>query len=512
MGAKKIIPLIGILGVGGLAAHYYSRMDVEKNTSPLRNTSFAPKTPEELAEIEAVKAEAIAQYKENNEEPIDIWNEYLPAVYEGNRFEDFINDGVDEEDNPFKPNGRIVKGANDWITTSELKLIDYDWDDGSGGAKLKIKKGYEIVLKIRTDNAHYFNDDVFADNDSDYSLYEYAKELSHKHQKGGNWDSTSSYVSVPMVGHLGDYISIDIDEEYKGIRGFRVQTNGRKFSNDSGESPDDGVYLTLEQVNKENDNYCPTCFSAESVSFNAPNVGVIRRLWGGISGLVSALPVVRRFGKASKAGAIIGETTFKVGDKVGDSGMVAKDGYKLTEGMLSSGDPSDLKYVKSFDEGTGLSKLDEGVALRKADGRVVGFKGVGVKIQKGDELIKLADVGASGGSGIGNAITLRNYGRATLATATVATIYVIGSVAQLIPGLLGDGFEDLSCSLTGSCCEERCEDSDNPDCVAECQEAADDKAVKFGGLVVLGIVGLVLVLKGGKSKKSAEEFYVVQKV
>ena len=307
MGAKKIIPLIGILGVGGLAAHYYSRMDVEKNTSPLRNTSFAPKTPEELAEIEAVKAEAIAQYKENNEEPIDIWNEYLPAVYEGNRFEDFINDGVDEEDNPFKPNGRIVKGANDWITTSELKLIDYDWDDGSGGAKLKIKKGYEIVLKIRTDNAHYFNDDVFADNDSDYSLYEYAKELSHKHQKGGNWDSTSSYVSVPMVGHLGDYISIDIDEEYKGIRGFRVQTNGRKFSNDSGESPDDGVYLTLEQVNKENDNYCPTCFSAESVSFNAPNVGVIRRLWGGISGLVSALPVVRRFGKASKVGALIPE-------------------------------------------------------------------------------------------------------------------------------------------------------------------------------------------------------------
>ena len=377
MGAKKIIPLIGILGVGGLAAHYYSRMDVEKNTSPLRNTSFAPKTPEELAEIEAVKAEAIAQYKENNEEPIDIWHEYLPAVYGGDRFQDFLEDGVDEEDNPFKPNGRVVKGANDWITTSELWLEDYDWDDGSGGAKLEVKEEYEIILKIRTDNAHYFNDDVFADNDSDYSLYEYAKDLSYKHQKGGNWDSTSSYVSVPMVGNLGDYISIDIDSEYDGIRAFRVQSLGRKFSDDD-ETPDDGVYLTLEQVNKENDNYCPTCFAAESVSFNAPTTitkfPTLRKLWSAISGVGSAINPLKRF---SKAGAVIGETTFKVGDKVGDTGMVAKDGYKLTEGMLSSGDPSDLKYVKSFDEGTGLSKLDDGVALRKADGRVVGFKGKG---------------------------------------------------------------------------------------------------------------------------------------
>ena len=79
MGAEKIIPLIGILGVGGLAAHYYSRMDVETNTSPLRNTSFGQPTPQQTAEIEAVKAEAIAQYKENNEEPIDTWREYLPS-------------------------------------------------------------------------------------------------------------------------------------------------------------------------------------------------------------------------------------------------------------------------------------------------------------------------------------------------------------------------------------------------------------------------------------------------
>ena len=170
----------------------------------------------------------------------------------------------------------------------------------------------------------------------------------------------------------------------------------------------------------------------------------------------------------------------------------------MSDGMVEEGDS--LQVIRG-------AKVIEG----SKDAAGVYRKGL-FRLREGDELIRVVDVGASGGSGIGNAITLRNAGRATLATATVATIYVIGSVAQLIPGLLGDGFEDLACSLTGSCCEERCEDSDNPDCVAECQEAADDKAVKFGGLVVLGIVGLVLVLKGGKSKKSAEEFYVVQKV
>ena len=54
-------------------------------------------------------------------------------------------------------------------------------------------------------------------------------------------------------------------------------------------------------------------------------------------------------------------------------------------------------------------------------------------------------------------------------------------------------------------------DSDNPDCVEECQEAADDKAVKFGGLVVVGIIGLALVFRGGKSEKSAEEYMVMRK-
>ena len=190
----------------------------------------------------------------------------------------------------------------------------------------------------------------------------------------------------------------------------------------------------------------------------------------------------------------------------------AQEGYKLTEGMLSSGDPSNLKYVKSFNEGSGFSKLEDGVALRKANGTVVGYSGSAVKIQKGDELIKLGDAVADGGSGFGNAISLRNAGKSILVAGTGATIGAIFTIANMIPGLVGDGVEDLACSLTGSCCEEKCEESDIPDCVAECQEAADEKAVKFGGLVVVGILGLVIILKGSKSKKSAEEYYVVKEV
>ena len=518
MGAEKVIPLIGILGVAGLASHYYTEMEKEKNVSPLRNTSFAQPTAQQLEEIEAIKAQAIEEYKDENEDIVDTWSEWLPNFngYGGEYFENFMDDEF-EEDNPFKSSGRVIKGKKTWKDTSELKLIDDDgigyWADDSGGLKLKVKQGFQVLLQISTDNAGYFHDDVSEDGSSTTTLYSYSKALGRTAKKGSWKTSTKSKVTVPLNGDDGDYLSVDIDSEHSGIRAFRVCSLGRCFSDDS-KNPDDGVYVKLEQVNRRNPNYDPTKFSAESYSFNAPtpaNVGRIAKAWKGITTVLSAVNPLKRFGKVGKATAVIGETSFKVGDKVGDSGRVAKDGYKITEGMLSSGDPSDLKYVKSFDEGTGLSKLDNGVALKKADGRVVGFKGKGVKIQKGDELIKLADVGSSGGSGFGNVINLRNAGRSVLVAGTGATIGAIFTIADMIPGLLGDGVKDLACSLTGSCCEVKCEDSDNPDCVEECQEAADDKAVKFGGLFVVGIIGLALVFRGGKSEKSAEEYVVMRR-
>lgn len=514
MGAEKIIPLIGILGVGGLAAHYYSSMGVEKNISPLRNTSFAPKTPEELAEIETIKEQAIAEYKENNEEIVDTWTEYLPSIpYGPQYFENFMDDEF-EEDNPFPQNGRKLVGPTEWVTTSQLKIIDRDvWGKQSGGCHIKINKGYEVIMKIETENGYYFENDVSLNGDEEYSLIDYANDLDNE-TEAGNWFNTNSSVSVPLIGDKGDYISVDIDSEHDGIGKFVLKTNGRKYWHD-GSKPDDNVFITLEQINRRNPNYDKSQWSAESYTFNAGSglrrIGSLGDLWKGVQGLASAINPIKMFSKAKQT-AVIPTTSFKVGDKVGDSGKVAEDGYKLTEGMLSSGDTSNLKYVKSFNEGTGFSKLEEGVALRKANGKVVGYSGSAVKIQKGDELIKLGDAAADTGSGFGNAINLRNAGRAVLVTGTGATIGAIFTIADMIPGLLGDGFEDLACSLTGSCCEEKCEESDNPDCVAECQEAADDKAVKFGGLVVVGILGLVVILKGSKSKKSAEEYYVVKEV
>ena len=532
MGAEKVIPLIGILGVAGLASHYYTKMDTELNVSPLRNTSFAKKTAQELAEIEEVKTKAIAEYKDTNEEPINTWDEWIPQSYPSHGpeyFENFMDDEF-EEDNPFKPNGRIIKGGRDWKNTNKLKLIDYDWEDkDSGGLKLIIQDGFQVLLKISTDNAGYFHDDVSEEGSSNTTLYEYSKNLG-KSAKKGNWKtSTKSVVFVPLNGDMGDYLSIDIDSEHSGIRAFRVVStmsgvergnfNRRVFS-DNSENPDDGVTVQLQQINRRNPNYDSTQFSAESYIFNAPspvNIGRFAKAWGRITNVLSVVNPLKRFSKGATA-VIKGTSVVKGQVAIGRQGKnlgKVESAVAITDTIAKK--PSILlgKGVSSIEDGR--STLQSGYVVKRGGQFIEGSSDAGkyatgvFKLRNGDELIRVTDVAASGGSGVGNVINLRNAGRSVLVAGTGATIGAIFTIADMIPGLLGDGFEDLACSFTGSCCEEKCKDSDNPDCVEECQEAADDKAVKFGGLVVVGIIGLALVFRGGKSEKSAEEYMVMRK-
>ena len=535
MGAEKVVPLIGILGVAGLATHYYNNLSVEQNISPLSNTSFAQKTPEELAEIETVKQQAIAEYKINNEVPIDTWSEWLPSQpYGPDYFENFMDDEFDE-DNPFTVVGRIIKGSHVWESTRKLKLVDYDRPfKTSGGLKLIVKEDFQILLKISTNNAGYFYDDVSEEGPSKTTLYGYSNALGKTAQKGTYfWTSTNSIVTVPLVGSMenapfdwgGDYLSIDIDSEHSGIRAFRVVSLGRRFS-DNGWKPDDNVKVELMQIKRRNPNYDPTLFSAESYSLNAASTATrfvgFAKLWGRVSNAVSAINPLKKFGKIGKAGAVIKGTSVVKGQTIitskGKNLGDVKSAIGITETIAKKPSLLKGKGIKSLEDGTDIATLQPNFAVKRAGKVIEGSSDAGkyqkgvFKLKSGDELIELTATGAGGGSRFGNALTIRNGVRTVGLTATVATVYVIGSVAQLIPGLVGDGIEDFGCSLTGSCCEEQCEGSDNPDCVVECQEVAEDKAVKFGGLVVVGILGLVVILKGSKSKKSAEEFYVVKEV
>jgi len=514
MGAEKVIPLIGILGVAGLATHYYNNLSVEQNITPLSNTSFAQKTPEELTEIELIKEQAVAEYIINDADPVDTWSEYLPNIYGGSYFKNFINDEEDA-DNPFMENGRIVVGGHSWPSTSKLKLIDYDSPrKTSGGCKLKVRAGYEVLLTITTENSEYFANDVSEEGESTASLTGYADSISQYAKEGSIWKSTNSAVTVPLIGDKGDYLSVDIDSDHSGIRAFRVVSDGRRFSDNGGylNRPNDEVYIKLEQVNRRNDNYDASKFSAESITYNSiASVGKLSKfgkLWNGITTIMSAVNPLKRFGKLGQGGAQIAETTYRVGDKVGDTGKVAEAGYKLTDGMVSN--PKNLTYIKSFNKTKKTVKLDDGVVLVR-EGKVVGeMAGRTYKLKSGDELIKITDTvgdAARGGKGL---ITLRNSSKVVLGSATAGVVYVIGATSLMLPNLFGDAAEEWSCSVTGSCCDEKCEDSDNPDCVAECQDAADEKGLKFGGLAIAGVVGLVLVLKMGKSKKAAEEYYMIK--
>ena len=520
MGANKVLPLVGILGVGGLAAYYYNQGNVSRNVSPINQSAFAPKTPEELAEIEEIKQEAIAEYKENNEPIVNTWDEWLPNIYGGKYFKDFLDDDY-EEDNPFKSSGRKVVGGTDWDGTDTLELIDYDWSSrNSGGVKLKVKRGFEILLTIRTENGGYFGDDVKREGGSQ-TLASYASSLGNVGDAGSGGflgiGHSDSKITIPLSGDKGDYLSIDTDSEHSNISKFAVRSMGVKFKHDGTEINDE-TYITLNQVRRRNPDYDASRLSAESYTLKAvsgvKNVGRFGRFLNTIGNAIQAINPFSKATGAVKAGAVIGQTSVKVGDSIMDGQKTigqAQEGYKLTQGMLSGGDPSDLKYVSSFDDAKGVSTLEDGVVVLR-NGRLLRGSNAGeglYKLRSGDELIKIADVGSQGSSGVGGLITFRNAGRTIIVGTTYATVSAVIGIAELIPGLVGDEAKEFACSLTGSCCEERCEGSENPTCVEDCKKEAEEKALKFGGLAIVGLLGLVVVLRSGKSSKEAEEYHIL---
>ena len=527
MGAKKVLPLVGILGIGGLATYYYNQSGEVKNMTPLSQSSFAPKTPEELAEIERVKEEAIAEYKEENEPIVNTWDEWLPNIYGSGYFKDFIND-EHEEDNPFKSSGRRLVGGKDWINNSEVRLKDYDmwYQPNSGGIKLKVKKGFEVLLTITTENGGYFKDDVKRDGGSQ-TLISYVSGLGETADGGSGGffgiGHSNSKITIPLSGDYGDYLSIDTDSEHSNISKFAVRSMGKKFKHD-GTKVNDETNIRLDQVRRRNPDYDASRFSAESYTFRSAasaagkldNLGGIAKAWKTFTNALSAINPIRRLGGGARRGAVISQTSLRVGDDIMDGQKSigkAQEGYKITQGMLSSGDPSDLRYVSSYDDAKGLSKLDDGVVVLR-EGKLVKGSSAGkglYKLRSGDELFKVADAGASGGSKLGNVINIRNAYRSVLITTTGGIVYGIVSIAGLIPGIVGDEIEEFACSLTGSCCEERCEGSENPTCVEDCKKEAEEKAIKFGGLAILGVLGLVVVLRSGKSSKEAEEYHILRR-
>ena len=138
-------------------------------------------------------------------------------------------------------------------------------------------------------------------------------------------------------------------------------------------------------------------------------------------------------------------------------------------------------------------------------------------ISKGDTLIKYSGKLDAVPQGVGIFGRLADMGIirtgkglfvGTMFLSAGALAWVIVNVASTLPDTLRDAGNDFACSITGSCCETECEDAeDSEGCVKECKEMAQEKAVKVGAIMVAGLLGLVLILKKGKSSKEAEGYY-----
>tara|TARA_B100000287_G_scaffold162770_2_gene153539 strand:- start:2271 stop:3941 length:1671 start_codon:yes stop_codon:yes gene_type:complete len=534
-------PLIPILGLAGVAAITMHQLDAKAKPVTMPFSNLSAKSPTQL-EIEELERQ-IAELQEENEElgepekylPEQKW---LPNELQGQDFRKMLKNEVEPMWNPFVVNQSDYGGEKTWENAdTTLKLIDDDcvacWlgcCDVSGWMKLVVKPNYRVILNISTENYNYFHEAVT--NAYGTTLADFVKEQGREEENTWGWTNNSS-VRVALYGKNdyndspdGDYLSIDIDSEKSGVAEFALRTGGVQFDTD--ENPDDEVYVQLVDVAYINPDYDPTLLNAEdTMTFNAKNPSKIaaffRRLGTAIKGIGRPAASVSddtvglaRIDGAVSVGGEIGTGSAKVTEVAGivpdaigdvaDAGYAGRAFVNGAEGVTETGG----KITVNLNDGWGVVRKSDGVVQT---GRVV--------INKGDTIIKysgrLDDVG--GGAGffgrLGDAgviKTARGLGVGTLYLGAAGAAWVIYQTAKLLPEEAANAARDFGCSITGQCCEESCAESQDPDCVKECREAAKEKSLMVGGLVVAGILGIALIFKGKSTSKEAEGYYRIVEV
>jgi len=120
------------------------------------------------------------------------------------------------------------ENGNDLDDHEYLKLEDKDMFGQSGAVKLVVAPNWRVKLWIGTDNNNYWEDN---------------SELDNLVQR--DFLDRQDVIIVTLDGNQGDYLSIDIDQEFSGINNFRLRSGGIMRNNSSTKDIDDEVRVSI---------------------------------------------------------------------------------------------------------------------------------------------------------------------------------------------------------------------------------------------------------------------------
>jgi len=254
------------------------------------------------------------------------------------------------------------------------------------------------------------------------------------------------------------------------------------------------------------------------------------KLAKGLGNLRAGIGGWSRGGKATgdviKTSLTAGKPT--VGAGIGDATVVkvlgtiegkAKDAGKLSNAdVIFEGGSEGVKVVSGGEGGGHVTvKLNKNIGVVRANGE---FGGTGtLKLMKGDSFVKLSgNVGqATRGGGL--------FGVSRIPSITVTGRTVVKGVLITVGAGLAKGLWEISAvilpasvenalkSVTGDNCPEDCaNEEDEAACLEGCHAQANKKAMLLGGFVLVGVFGLVMIVKGRKSSKEAENYYIMTEV
>lgn len=140
------------------------------------------------------------------------------------------------------PFTKLRQGEGTWYNsgTYGLELKDSDWSGDSGYFTATVQSGWEIAFVMITENNDYFEDNTDSPrsktNWEDDSTYD--SKLDNLSKDSPIWvqdnaEFSDSRAAFILVGDDDDYVSVDIDDEVKGIANFQVRIGGVKYASDA---------------------------------------------------------------------------------------------------------------------------------------------------------------------------------------------------------------------------------------------------------------------------------------